>query len=110
MLGEERGEKRGWRWAKKIRAPTLTVGTEYGSLVRSITRRCAMSDEQEKTYLTREEAARYIRVGLRSLDYLRADGTLRACRPTRGSDKPVFRKSDLDAYMQSRLEEPAVAG
>jgi excisionase family DNA binding protein len=60
-----------------------------------------MSDAQQ-SYFDRPEAARYLRVSLRTLDRLRAEGKLRACRPA--PDRAVFRRADLDRYMESQLE------
>lgn len=51
----------------------------------------------EHAYLTRLEAAVYLRISTRALDSLIARNDLKAFRPGR---KLLFKREDLDAYVQ----------
>ena len=54
-------------------------------------------------YLTRRESAEYLRISLRTFHDLVSKGLLRKYRVSRG--RIVFRRSDLDAYVESNKVE-----
>ena len=57
-------------------------------------------------YFTRKEAAKYLRVGLRKIDELTASGKLsRAKLGDKEGSCVIFRKIDLDEYVERQLEE-----
>ena len=56
--------------------------------------------------LTKEETARYLRVGIRTLDRLIATGDVLGARI--GGRRLVFRKMDIDRYVQRQLQKAAV--
>jgi excisionase family DNA binding protein len=58
-----------------------------------------------KQYFTREEAAEYLRMSVARLDKLAARGDIRRARLGDGVKPSVlFRKRDLDAFVESHLE------
>jgi excisionase family DNA binding protein len=59
-----------------------------------------------ETYLTKEEASAYLRCSLRSIDSLLARGELKAYRPSR---RLLFKREDLDAFVQRRPAYAEVA-
>jgi excisionase family DNA binding protein len=54
----------------------------------------------EQTYFTREEAAQYLRLSQRSIDYAREKGDLHAYQVGR---KILFTRQALDTYVRRRI-------
>ena len=64
-----------------------------------------MATEETQAYMNTEEAAAYLRRTRKSLEMWRCNGTGPAYIPGR----PVlYKKSDLDAFMESRRVVPAL--
>ena len=59
--------------------------------------------EYEMEYLTRDEAAKTLRVSTRTLDRIVADGDLVGARI--GGRRLLFRKQDVDGYVRGKLQE-----
>ena len=73
------------------------------SLTAEISRLVTVSAPQQ--YFTRPEAAHYIRVSLRSLDSFTATGEIRRAKLGDGQKSAVlYRRRDLDGFIESRLE------
>ena len=60
--------------------------------------------EVESPYLTTEEAARYLRLGVSTLNQWRGKG--QGPPFLRAGKKVMYLLADLDAWMESRREEP----
>ena len=56
-------------------------------------------------YMTKIEAAEYLRIGVRTLDRLCATGELVGARI--GGRRLLFRRGDLDGYVSKKLGEAA---
>lgn len=55
-------------------------------------------------HMTRKEAAEYLRVSMRKLDYLAEQGLLRRCKLGDGKRARVlYRRKDLDDFVESQL-------
>lgn len=73
------------------------------SLTAEISRLVTGTAPQE--YFTRPEAAHYLRISLRSLDSFTAAGEIRRAKLGEGQKSAVlYRRRDLDAFIESRLE------
>ncbi len=58
----------------------------------------------QQEYFTRDEAADYLRISLRQLDSLSYEGKIKRAKfGDAGRSSVVFRKRDLDEYVESRL-------
>jgi excisionase family DNA binding protein len=65
----------------------------------------AMEMAKHPAYYTRAEAAEYLRTSPSKLDRLRAEGRLRRAKLGDSTGSAVlYRKVDLDAYVESQLE------
>ena len=58
--------------------------------------------ESEVRYMTKDEAAAYLRVSTRTLEKIMAKGDIVGARI--GGRRLLFRRQDLDANVESRLE------
>ncbi|MCP4641507.1 MAG: helix-turn-helix domain-containing protein [bacterium] len=58
------------------------------------------------SYLTREEAAKHLRISTRTLDRLIAEGEIIGARI--GGRRLLFRPCDLDAYVAKLMRQAAV--
>ncbi len=62
-----------------------------------------MKDSDDFRYMTKVEAATYLRVSARKLEKIMAKGDIIGARI--GGRRLLFRRQDLDAYVESRLGE-----
>ena len=54
--------------------------------------------------MTRKEAADYLRISVRKLDYMAEQGIIRRCKLGNGKRARVlYRKKDLDKFVESQL-------
>ena len=59
----------------------------------------------QQSNFTRLEAAEYLRINIRTFDELVKKGQIRRAKLGEGEKgKPIFRKIDLDRYVESQLE------
>ena len=64
-----------------------------------------LADRTPRTHYTRSEAAEYLRLGLTKLDGFTKAGDIRAARMGDGPKAVLlYRRKDLDAFVESRLQ------